>query len=89
MAILGFNSDSLVRHGVTPQECMEALADPCVIEVDESENKSGNPRIMWVGKTQLERMLEVGVEYLDDMDWIYHANNAQSKYKSRYLGGVG
>lgn len=86
LAILGFNNESLVRHGVTQRECIEALADPCVVEVEEGESNSGNPRIMWVGRTQLERLLEVGIEYLDDMDWIYHADNAQSKYRHQYLG---
>ncbi len=88
MAILGFNNESLVRHRVTQRECIEALADPCVVEVDESESNSGNPRVMWVGKTNLERLLEVGVEYLEGMDWIYHANNAQNKYRRQYLWGV-
>ncbi len=46
MAILGFNSESLVRHGVTQRECIEALADPCVVEVDEGESNSGNPSAM-------------------------------------------
>lgn len=40
---------------------------------------------MWVGKTHLERLLEVGVEYLEGMDWIYHANSAQSKYRRQYF----
>jgi len=67
---------------------MEALADPCVVEVEESESKSGNPRIMWVGKTHLERLLEVGFEYLEDKDWIYHANSAQNKYRRQYIWRV-
>jgi hypothetical protein len=39
---------------------------------------------MWIGKTQLERMLEVGVEYMDGMDWIYHADNAQARFRTKY-----
>ncbi len=84
MIIFGFNHDSLDRNGVSEQECLQALADPLKIEVEEDESESGNPRSMWVGKTQLDRLLEVGVEYLEDMDWIYHANNAQAKYRERY-----
>lgn len=84
MTIFGFNHDSLDRNGVSEQECLEVLADPLKIEVDEGESLDENPRSMWVGKTQLNRLLEIGVEYMDGMDWIYHADNAQAQYQIRY-----
>ncbi len=84
MAIFGFNDESLDRHGVSHQECLEVLADPTKIEIDEGESADGFPRIMWVGMTFLNRLLEVGVEYMPDMDWIYHADNAQAKYRNKY-----
>lgn len=84
MTIFGFNHDSLDRHGVSEQECLQALDDPLRLEVEEGESDSENPRIMWVCKTDLERLLEIGVEYLEDMDWIYHADNAQAKYRRLY-----
>jgi uncharacterized DUF497 family protein len=80
----GFNDDSLDRHGVTHEECIEALADMLKVDEEQTESKQGNPRIMWVGMTRLDRLLEVGVEYLQDMEFIYHANSAQAKYRKLY-----
>lgn len=42
--IFGFNYESLDRHGVTAQECLEALADPLKVEVEEGESANQNPR---------------------------------------------
>lgn len=84
LIIFGFNHDSLDKNGVSEQECLQALADPLKVEVEEDESVSGNPRSIWVGKTHQDRLLEVGVEYLEHTDWIYHANNAQSKYRELY-----
>jgi hypothetical protein len=84
LTIFGFNDESLTRHGVTQQECLQALADPLAIDIEEPDSADENTRIMWVGKTHTERTLEVGVEYLDGMDWIYHANDAQNDYKQEY-----
>jgi hypothetical protein len=84
MAIFGFNNHSLRRHKVKPRECMQALADPNKKEAQISESKNGNPTIIWIGGTMAGRLLEVGVEYLEDMDWIFHANFARSHYKKLY-----
>jgi uncharacterized DUF497 family protein len=84
VTIFGFNQESLERHGVTEQECLQALADAMKIEVEESESADGNPRSMWVCKTQPGRLLEVGVEYMGGMDWVYHADNAQAQYRNKY-----
>ena len=84
MVIFGFNHESLDRNGVSEEECMQVLADPLKVEVEEDQSTGGNPRSMWVGRTCLERLLEVGVEYLESMDWIYHADNAQAQYRRKY-----
>ena len=84
MTIFGFNHDSLDRHSISEQECLQVLADPLKVEVEEGESDDENPRSMWVGKTQQDRLLEVGVEYMDGMDWIYHADNAQAQYRAIY-----
>ena len=84
MTIFGFNHDSLERHGIFELECLEVLADPFKVEVEEGESDDENPRVMWFGKTRLGRLLEIGVEYMEGMDWIYHANNAQAQYRAKY-----
>jgi hypothetical protein len=39
---------------------------------------------IWVGMADTGRLLEIGVEYLINMDWIYHANTARNYYKKVY-----
>jgi hypothetical protein len=43
MSIFGFNDESLDRHGVSHQECLEVLADPTKIEVDEVKVQMDSP----------------------------------------------
>lgn len=84
-SIFTFNHDSLTRHNVTTDEIYQALADPAVLPVDEEPNRDDNPRVMWIGQTETNRLLEIGIEYIDGkFDFIYHANNAQAKYKQAY-----
>jgi hypothetical protein len=84
MAIFGFNDESLRRHKVTHRECLEALVDPLRIIASSGESKAGNPIIIWVGMTDKERLLEVGIEYLEDMDWFYHASTAKAHLRRMY-----
>ncbi len=84
MVIFAFNEDSLKRHRVTQRECLEALVDPVKLLASSDESKAGNPTTIWVGMTTKGRLLEVGVEYLEDMDWIYHANSARIHYRRAY-----
>lgn len=79
-----FNHDSLLRHDVTEHEIKQAIADPFVIDVEEGFSKSGFPRVMWVGYTESGRLLEVGIEYKENCDFVYHADNAQAKYRQLY-----
>jgi hypothetical protein len=53
-------------------------------EVITGESRNGNPTSIWVGTTMAGRLLEIGVEYLEDMDWIYHANSVSSHYRKLY-----
>lgn len=84
MTILTFNDDSLRRGNVTRDEVIEVLDDPIVIEAVEGESVQGNPTIMYVGKTQKERLLEIGVEYKEHENCVYHARRANSKFKALY-----
>jgi glucose-6-phosphate 1-dehydrogenase len=81
--LFSFNDDSLNRHNVTHREALETLGDPFKVEVD-TGNHNGNPTAIWVGKTLTERLLEVGVEYLEDCNHIYHAAKARTIYATKY-----
>jgi len=73
-----FNKASLKRGKVSPDECLEALADPFKMYYEDLLSERGNPRRMWVGYTLAERRLEIGVEYMrNNVDHIYHARKAQ------------
>ncbi len=75
-----FNYDSLKRAKVSPDECLEVLADPFKTFYDDLPSQRGSPRRMWVGYTLTERRLEIGVEYLkSDIEHIYHARKAQNE----------
>ncbi len=84
MAILTFNDDSLKRGGVTRVEAIEVLDDPMTIEVEEGESLRGNPTVMYVGKTQAERLLEIGVEYKPDETHVYHTRKATARNQAKY-----
>jgi uncharacterized DUF497 family protein len=84
MSILTFNDNSLRRGNVTRAEVIEALDDPLTLEVEEGQSRRGNPTIMYVGKTQSERLLEVGVEYKQEETHVYHARKANAHYIIRY-----
>ncbi len=82
MAVLTFNDDSLRPGKVSKAEIIEVLDDPMTIELDQNESSKGNPTVMYIGKTQAERLLEIAVEYKEDENHIYHARKANSNHRS-------
>ncbi len=83
-SIISFNDDSLNRHGVSQAEALEVLADDLTKAMDFGESKNGNPTVMYVGYTKKERLLEVGVEFLESAEHIYHARVATRNYVRAY-----
>jgi hypothetical protein len=53
------------------------LADDLTEAMDFDESKKGNPTVMYVGYTKSERMLEVGVEFLENAEHVYHVSCAR------------
>jgi hypothetical protein len=53
---------------------------------DMGPSKRGNDRLMFVGFDSSGRLLEAGVEYIDneDVELVFHANDATPKYKKLY-----
>ena len=84
MTIKGYNEKSFAAARVTFREALEVLADPFVVRVLQHHSHAGNPRTLYVGKTLTERLLEIGVESMDGMDYYYHAEVARQEYKQLY-----
>ncbi len=89
--IIGYNMESLDGWGITTEQVDYVLAQynqgtelTKPIEFGESDN--GNSTVLYVGFDQFGELLEVGVEYLDDMDWVYHARKAISSNRDKYSG---
>jgi hypothetical protein len=63
---------------------LEVEADPFVIEEPQDPSRAGNPRVLYIGKALTERLLEIGVEFMDEMDYYYHAEVATKEHKKSY-----
>lgn len=73
-----FNDANLSDHEVTRREVEEALDDPDASDYQLSPSYAGNDRIMIVGATELNRLLEIGVEFMPDGRWnVFHGNDAK------------
>ncbi|MCC7527895.1 MAG: hypothetical protein IT342_05195 [Candidatus Melainabacteria bacterium] len=79
-----YHAQNLAAHDVTSDMVDESLADPFVVDED-LESNDGNFRVMFVGKTQSERLLEIGIEYRDDdIDFVFHGMSATPYYAALY-----
>lgn len=83
MRIVGYNWDSLNRHGVTTEMIDEVLLGTMVsyFSVDEVDETCE----MLVGYTFTERLLEVGLRYLSvDEIYVFHAQTVSPQYKKLF-----
>ena len=80
-----FNKESLVRHRVSVNECLEVVMNPLSVPLTEEIHSSrGNPRELYIGFTFTGRLLEVGVEYMAGDRWhVYHAKRPNSYNRGR------
>lgn len=72
-----FEKDALKR--CKKEQIEEVLADPFKGEIDIGLSKRGYPRRMFVGATFNDVILEVGVEFREDDDYVFHAMKALKK----------
>lgn len=79
-----YSSESLARHGISTAEIDEVLNDQCTIWLDLGVSRDGNDRLMFVGLTKFGRVLEVGVELVDDDEHIFHAMDAGERYVEEF-----
>lgn len=68
---------------VTEEEILEVLDDPLTQYYIDRPSKRGFNRLVFVGPTVTNRVLEIGVEYRTDGKWCYHAKKATKKAKER------
>lgn len=83
MRIVGYNWDSLNRHGVTTEMIDEVLLGTMVsyFSVDEVDETCE----MLVGYTFTERLLEIGLRYLSaDEVYVFHAQTVSPQYKKLF-----
>lgn len=85
MTIWSYNQKSLKKHSLTRWELADALRDPLLVEVNQSDSDSGNPRSMCVCMLNTATLLEIGIEFMEgDHNHVYHANSARSHYRKLY-----
>ncbi len=83
MQIIGYNWDSLNRHGVTPEMIDEVLQGSMVsyFSIDEADETCE----MIVGYTFTERLLEIGMRYRSpETVYVFHAQSVSPQYKKLF-----
>jgi hypothetical protein len=81
--IIGYNWDSLNRHGVTIEMIDEVLTGSIVsyFSIDEADKTCE----MLIGYTFNERLLEIGLRYNSpDEVYIFHAQTVSPQYKKLF-----
>ncbi|HEY9870605.1 MAG TPA: hypothetical protein V6D08_15675 [Candidatus Obscuribacterales bacterium] len=82
-----YNQESLDRHGVSRSDVDEVLAVTNVTTrgFDMELADEGNLRIMFVGYNFAGRLLEVGVEFMSEIEVrVFHAQAVSPKYCQLY-----
>lgn len=83
--IRSYNRKSLLKHNVLIDEIKEVLRSPLTITIDLEPSKRGNCRVMWIGFTFNLRLLEIGLEYLEnDNEYVFHAMDAARQYRKEF-----
>ena len=83
MQIVGYNWDSLNRHGITPELIDEVLQGSMVsyFALDDADDTCE----MLVGYTFTERLLEIGLRYVSaDSVFIFHAQAVSPEFRKRF-----
>ena len=83
MEIVGYNWESLTRHGVTAEHIDEVLQGSMVsyFALDDANDTCE----MLVGYTFTERLLEIGLRYVSaDTVFIFHAQTVSPDFRKRF-----
>lgn len=82
--MISYDDKNLKKHKVTPQEADQVLdsrnLSTRIFDLVPAHN--GNERAMFVGLTLEGRLIEVGVEAINDVDeHVFHAMDATKQYR--------
>lgn len=83
MQIVGYNWDSLNRHGVTAEMIDEVLQGSMVsyFAIDDADDTCE----MIVGYTFTERLLEIGLRYISpDSVFVFHSQTVSPDYRKLF-----
>ncbi|MBS1998746.1 MAG: hypothetical protein JSS86_20620 [Cyanobacteria bacterium SZAS LIN-2] len=78
---------SAFKHGLTEDEILQALADPFRVYEELLDDDDGNAQDLTIGKTHAEVLLEIGVKYTCDNEFVFHADQANARRKDYYNRG--
>lgn len=78
--MITYDTGNLVDHDVTVTEVDEVLNNGRTIWIDLGASRDGNDRLMFVGLTRAGRVLEVGVELIEEDEHVFHAMDAGKQY---------
>ena len=79
-----YNTQSLIKHSVTAMEVDEVLSDRRTIWLDLGSSRDGNDRLMFIGLTKAARALEVGIEFIGEDEYVFHAMAAREQYLKEF-----
>jgi len=82
-----YNDENLRRHGVTRSEVEEVLDEDNTMtrEFDMLLSRRGRLRTMFVGYNLAARLLEIGVELIDqDNAYVFHGQAISPRYRKLY-----
>jgi hypothetical protein len=86
MTYTGYDK-SAFKHGITQSEIedVDSHYPWRTKEVAQGESKNGNPTATFVGVTLEGKIIEYSVEYLEEMDWVFHADIATTENIARFM----
>lgn len=85
MMIFSYDSHNLKKHRISSFEVDEVLAAEVKVELPLKMSEVGNARYMVVGFTQSGRLLEVGIELVNDSSvHIFHAKRATRALRQEF-----
>lgn len=82
-----YNNESLSRHNVSRSDVNEILAASNITTraFDLLLSHGDNLRVMFVGLNLASRLIEVGVEFINENEaYIFHAQTVSPKYRKLY-----
>jgi len=78
-----FNTPKLLRHGITPQEAMEAMTNDPLLQYP--QDAEGEQRELYYGETNAGRMLAVAVTWRGGRIRVITAYNLDASQVEDYL----